>query len=57
MTGKRFFYILIITFITIIIWVVADIMHTRAKVQPAPEIQQLLEPVNPDFDQEVINAL
>ncbi|MBI4037267.1 hypothetical protein HY385_02490 [Candidatus Daviesbacteria bacterium] len=57
MTSKQFLYILIATFITIIIWVTVDIIHSRAKVQPAPEVRELLEPISPNFDQEIINKL
>lgn len=57
MKGKQFLYIVIATFLTIIIWVVLDIVHARSKVQTQPEIQKLLEPVNPYFDQEVMDEL
>lgn len=57
MSGKQFFYIVIATFITVVIWVVLDIVHTRSQAQIPPEINQLLEPVNPNFDQEVISGL
>lgn len=57
MSGKQFLYIVIATFITVMVWVVVDILHSRAQVQPPPEVQQLLEPINPNFDQEVINDL
>lgn len=57
MTGKQFLYITVATFITIVAWVVVDIIHSRSNVQPPPEVQQLLEPLNPNFDQEVINSL
>lgn len=57
MTSKQFLYIVIITFITVIIWVTLDIMHSRANIQPAPEIKQLLDPVDPQFDQQTLNEL
>ncbi|KKS14141.1 MAG: hypothetical protein UU67_C0007G0022 [Candidatus Daviesbacteria bacterium GW2011_GWB1_41_5] len=57
MSGRQFFYILFVTFITIIVWVVMDIMHSRAEVQITPEIKKMMEPINPNFDQEVLNAL
>lgn len=57
MTGKQFLYIAIATFITIVIWVVVDIFHSRAAISPPPEVQQLLEPISPNFDQEVISDL
>lgn len=40
----------ILTFITILAWVVFDVLHTRSQVEiPAP-LQELTEPVNPDFN-------
>lgn len=57
MSGKRFLYIVIATFITIIIWVATDVYHSRLNVQTKPEIKELLEPVNPNFDQQIINDL
>ena len=39
------------------VWVVLDIIHARSQVQTPPEVQQLLEPINPNFDQDTINGL
>ncbi|MDO8498705.1 MAG: hypothetical protein Q7S44_02880 [bacterium] len=57
MRGKQFLYIVIATFVTVIIWVTLDILHSRAAVQTPPEIKQVLEPINPNFDQDAINKL
>lgn len=57
MTSKQFLYVIIITFITVLIWVGTDISYSHSKIQPTSEIQQLLEPINPIFDNEVINNL
>lgn len=57
MSGKQFLYIAIATFITILIWAGSDIYHSRNQVKPGTEVQQLLEPVSPNFDQDVINSL
>lgn len=57
MQGKHFLYILIATFITIVIWVGVDIIHSKSTVQIPPETKELLEPLTPNFDQEVINEL
>ncbi|MDO8570028.1 MAG: hypothetical protein Q7R97_00395 [Candidatus Daviesbacteria bacterium] len=50
MTGKQVLFILIFTFITVIIWVTLDIIQSRANIAPTPEVQQLLEPISPNFD-------
>lgn len=50
MTGKQFLVILIFTSITVVIWVVLDIVQSRNAVGPTPEVQQLLEPISPIFN-------
>lgn len=57
MSGKHFLYIIIATLITVLIWFGVDIYRSRTKIQVSPEIQQLLEPVDPNFDQNIINDL
>lgn len=54
MITKEFFIILIITFITICAWVIFDIIHTRAEVEIPGKIQELIEPIDPNFDLQVI---
>lgn len=50
MTGRQFLFVLIFTSITIIAWVVLDIIQSRNAVGPTPEVQQLLESISPNFD-------
>lgn len=57
MSPKQFLYIIIATFATIMIWVVVDIIHARSQVQIPAEVQELLKPVSPQIDEEVINDL
>lgn len=57
MSGKHFLYIVIATLITVLIWFGLEIKHSRSKVQVAPEVQHLIEPVNPNFDPNIINDL
>lgn len=57
MSGRYFLYIIIATLITVLIWFGVDIYRSRTKVQISPEVKQLLEPVNPNFDQRLINEL
>lgn len=57
MSGKQFLYIIIATLITVLIWFGVDIYLAKTTVQISPEIQQVLEPVNPNFDQNLINDL
>lgn len=57
MIKKEFLVIAIITFITVIAWVIFDILHARAAVEISPKLQQVIEPLKPDFDQEAIDIL
>ena len=57
MDRKSFLIISIATFITVISWVVFDVLHTRAEVEIPPETQEVIQPINPNFDQEAINLL
>jgi len=53
-TKKAYLIIAIITLLTVIAWVVFDIIHARSKVEVPAELQQLTEPVNPSFDLNVL---
>lgn len=57
MTSKQLLYIVIFTFIVAMVWVSSNIVHSQSDVQIPPETQQLMEPVDPTFDQEVLNEL
>lgn len=57
MTGKQFLVIIIATLITVLIWFAVDIYRSKTQVKISPEVQQLLEPVNPNFDPNLINEL
>ncbi len=57
MTRKEFFIIAIITFITFLSWVSFDILHKRSQVEILPSWQQIIEPINPNFDTDAIKLL
>lgn len=57
MSGRQFLYILIATLITVVIWVGLDILHARSQSDISSQVQEVLEPINPNFDQEVIDSL
>jgi hypothetical protein len=57
MINKRFFIIILMTFLTIASWVAFDIVHARTAVTTPPSVESLLEPINTNFDQDVINEL
>ncbi len=52
MTRKEFLIIAVATFITVISWVVFDILHKRSQVEISPKTQEVIEPLDPNFDLE-----
>lgn len=50
MTKKQWLVAAILTFITICAWVAFDILHTRSQVEISPKLQDVIEPLSPDFD-------
>lgn len=57
MSSKQLLFVVIATSITIIIWVIADIVHSRSQVKIPDQVQQLLEPIDPNFDKAGIDGL
>lgn len=50
MIRKQWLIVTILTFITILAWVAFDIIHTRSEVTIPTELQDLTEPISPEFD-------
>lgn len=50
MTQKEWLIAVILTFITILAWVIFDIVHTRSAVEIPPKWQEVIEPIDPNFD-------
>lgn len=57
MTRKEWLIAAILTFITIVAWVVFDILHTRAQVEISPKLQEVIEPINPELNTKVLEEL
>lgn len=51
---KEFLIIAIMTLITVIAWVVFDIIHARSNVTIETSVQKVIEPIDPNFDLGVI---
>lgn len=49
-TKKEWLIAAILTFVTLCAWVVFDILHTRSKVEIPPKIQEIIEPISPQFN-------
>lgn len=50
MNRKDWLIAAILTFITVIAWVTFDIIHSSAKVEISPKLQDVIEPISPNFD-------
>jgi len=57
MNNKQFLIVISITFIVIIIWIIADILHTKPSVEVNPKLSTLLAPIDPNFDPKVISQI
>lgn len=54
MTKKEWLIAAILTFLTICAWVIFDILHTRAKVEIPANLQEVIEPINPELNTQVL---
>ncbi len=57
MDRKFLFIVAVATLATVVIWVLADVLHARANVQISPSIQKATEPLDPNFDPNALNLL
>ncbi len=47
---KQWLIATILTFITISAWVAFDILHARSQVEISPKLQEVIEPIDPNFN-------
>lgn len=57
MNRKEWLIAAVLTFITIVSWVVFDIIHKQQEVEIPTEVQEVLEPIAPNFDTGVVESL
>lgn len=50
MTRKEWLIAAIVTFVTIIAWVAFDIIHSYSKVEIPKKVQEVIEPISPEFN-------
>jgi len=55
MNRKEFLLVAITTFITVVAWVVFDIIHARNSVQIDTNLLETIEPIDTNFDIGVVN--
>lgn len=56
MTRKEWLIAAILTFVTILAWVVFDIIHARTEVEVSQKVQAIIEPINPNFNTEGLQS-
>lgn len=56
MIRKEWLIAAILTFITILSWVIFDIIHTRSQVEIPQKIQDVIEPISPDFNTKTLES-
>lgn len=54
---KQWLVIAILTLITVISWVIFDIIHSRAQVEIPTDIKNVLDPINPNFDTKALENI
>lgn len=57
MNKKEWLIAAILTFLTICAWVVFDILHARATVEIPKNVQEVIEPINPEFNTSVLESV
>ena len=50
MNKKQWLVAAILTFATIVSWVIFDILHARSQVEISSKLQEVIEPISPDFN-------
>ncbi len=55
MSNKKWLIAAILLFITILTWVISDIVHTRSEIQIPQNVQQIIEPINPNFNTQILS--
>ena len=50
MNKKQWLIAAILTFMTICAWVIFDILHARSRVEISPKLQEVIEPIDPNFN-------
>jgi len=56
MNRKEWYIAVILTFLTFCAWVVFDIVHTRYQVEIPTDLQNLTEPVDPNFNTSALDS-
>lgn len=52
MIRKEWLIAAALTLVTVVSWVIFDAFHARSEVQIPQKVQEVIEPISPDFDVE-----
>lgn len=54
MTRKELLIAAIFTFVLIVAWVIFDVLHARSEVEIPPKVIEVIEPISPNFNTQVL---
>lgn len=57
MRGRDFLIFSVLTFITVVVWIVSDAYHAAVTSTLTTVEKKMMEPFSPSFDQQVIKEL
>jgi len=57
MSSKQTLFLSIFTFLTVLAWIAFDVYHAVTTSTITPVQQELIKPLEPSFDKEVISEL
>lgn len=57
MSNKDFLVLAILTFLTVVVWIITDAYHASVTSTLTTVEKKLMEPFQPSFDQQVIKEL
>lgn len=56
MLSKKWLVAAIITLFVILSWVIFDIIHARTQVEISPKLQEVMNPISPNFNTQVLSS-
>ena len=55
--SKEFLILVLLTAFVILVWISSDIYRVRTNIELTPNLQKVLEPINPNFDKQTLDFL
>lgn len=57
MNKKQLLAVAIFTLITVISWVIFDVLHKRSEVKVSSNVEEVIKPINKDFNLEGLDQI